>query len=70
MFLASAPNKNAVLPTFKYKIIQIHLSGHGPFPDVQRDCYPFGFKRSQLGSDTLRMHWTLCFSLVLVEIRL
>lgn len=27
-----------------YKTIQIHLSGYGPFPDVQRVCYPFGLK--------------------------
>lgn len=70
MFLASAPNKNAVLLTFIYKTIQIHVSGYGPFPNVQRDCYPFGLKRSQLGPDTLRMHWKFYFSSVLVEIRL
>lgn len=35
-----------------HETIQIHLSGYGPFPDVQRDWYPFGLKRSQLGPDT------------------
>lgn len=48
--MASAANKNATLPTFKDKNILIYPYGYGCFPDLHRDCYSFGFKRSQLGT--------------------
>lgn len=61
MFLASALNKNRALPTFKDKTIWIYPSGYGLFPDVQKDCYPFGFKRSQLGTRPTRNELQILF---------